>query len=88
MANIISKKLPKGKRDPFKYLDKGSMATIGKRKAVLEVGSIRMTGFIAWIAWSFVHLLFLVLFRNKLFILISWTYSYFTEQKGVRIIKK
>lgn len=87
IANIIIKGLAKGKRDHFKYLDKGSMATIGKSKAVMEVGRFQLSGFLAWICWSVVHLLFLVLFRNKLMIFLNWVYNYFTEQKGARLIK-
>ena len=87
VANIILKSLNKGKRDRFIYIDKGSMATIGKRKAILEIGKIKISGFIAWIAWLFIHLLFLVLFRNKVSIFSSWVYHYITEKKGVRIIK-
>ncbi|WP_372654361.1 NAD(P)/FAD-dependent oxidoreductase [Halobacteriovorax sp.] len=87
VANLIIKKLPKGKRDSFKYVDKGAMATIGKSKAILEFGKIRITGFVAWVAWGLVHLLFLVLFRNKVFIFFDWVYSYITEQRGARLIK-
>ncbi|ATH08156.1 FAD-dependent oxidoreductase [Halobacteriovorax marinus] len=87
VATIISKRLPKGKRNPFHYMDKGSMATIGKSKAILEFGKIRITGFIAWCAWCLVHLLFLVLFRNRVFIFFDWVYSYLTEQRGARLIK-
>lgn len=87
VAKVISKNLQKGKRDPFHYLDKGIMATIGKRKAIMEVGAIRVSGFIAWMAWSLIHLLFLVLFRNRVSILMSWIYNYFTEQRGARLIK-
>lgn len=87
VAGVIAKRLSAGKRDPFKYFDKGTMATIGKSKAVLELKSIRMTGFIAWVAWCMVHLLFLVLFRNRVFIFFDWVYNYMTEQRGARLIK-
>lgn len=87
VARIIYKKIEKLKRNPFKYIDKGIMATIGKRRAVMQVGKFHMSGFFAWVAWSVVHLLFLVLFRNKISILMSWIYNYFTEQRGARLIK-
>ncbi len=87
ISNIIIKKLKKGKRDSFEYLDKGSMATIGKSKAIAQFKNIRISGTIAWILWLAVHLLFLVLFRSKVSILFSWIYNYFTERRGVRIIK-
>ena len=71
---------------PFKYWDKGTMATIGRSKAVAEVGPFKFSGLIAWLTWLFVHLLFLIGFRNKIAVLIQWTYSYFTYKRGARII--
>ncbi|MDA8794082.1 NAD(P)/FAD-dependent oxidoreductase, partial [Bacteriovoracaceae bacterium] len=87
VANLIRKNIPKGKRDPFKYIDKGSMATIGKKKAIFQFKGIKLNGIIAWMLWLVVHLLFLVLFRNKVLIFISWVYSYITEKRSVRVIK-
>ena len=87
VARIIARKIPKGKRDPFHYLDKGIMATIGKSKAVMQVGSFKMAGIFAWLSWCLVHLLFLVLFRNRIFIFFDWGYNYITEQRGARLIK-
>ncbi|MEM6263352.1 MAG: NAD(P)/FAD-dependent oxidoreductase [Bacteroidota bacterium] len=71
---------------PFEYFDKGSMATIGRNKAVLDVGKIHMKGFIAWMGWMFVHLLFLIGFRNKVVVFTNWVWSYFTYDKGFRLI--
>ena len=76
---------PKARR-PFDYWDKGTMATIGRSAAVAKVGSLELTGWVAWVAWLFVHLLFLVGFRNRLAVLLQWTYSYFTYRRGARII--
>jgi len=73
-------------RPPFKYWDKGTMATIGRSAAVVHAGPIKMHGFIAWVAWLFVHLIFLIGFRNKIAVLIQWAYSYFTYKRGSRII--
>ena len=73
-------------RPPFSYWDKGTMATIGRSKAVAVVGKIRFSGFFAWLAWLVVHLVFLVGFRNRLSVLLSWTYSYFTYKRGARLI--
>lgn len=73
-------------RKPFAYWDKGSMATIGRSAAVAEMGDFHFTGFVAWMAWLGVHLLFLVGFRNKIAVLIQWAYSYFTYKRGSRII--
>jgi len=87
VARLIRKKTPKGKRDPFKYIDKGTMATIGKSKAVLEFHQFTMAGFPAWLAWCFIHLLFLVKFRNRVFVMFDWLHSYLTGERGARLIK-
>ena len=87
VANIINRKIPKGKRNNFKYFDKGIMATIGMRKAIMEKGKFTMAGFSAWLAWCFVHLLSLVKFRSRIFVLMDWVNCYFTGQRGARIIK-
>lgn len=73
-------------RHPFKYWDKGSMATIGRSAAVAQIKSFEFTGFLAWVAWLVVHLLFLVGFRNKVSVFMQWAYSYFTYKRGARII--
>ncbi|TAF67295.1 MAG: NAD(P)/FAD-dependent oxidoreductase [Cytophagales bacterium] len=82
IKNIIQKRNLK----PFKYLDKGSMATVGRNKAVVDMGKIRIQGFIAWFIWIFVHLLYLVGFRNKLGVLLTWISSYFSYDKSHRLI--
>jgi len=73
-------------RKPFYYFDKGSMATIGRSRAIAKVGKLEFSGFLAWQAWLFIHLIFLVGFRNKLSVLISWAYSYLTFKRGARVI--
>lgn len=73
-------------RPAFRYLDKGTMATIGRGHAVAEVGPLRLRGLLAWLAWLFVHLVLLVGVRNRLFVLLSWAISYITFSKGTRII--
>lgn len=84
-ANIIA--LINGKlMQPFQYKDLGSMATIGRHKAVMEVFSIKMQGFFAWIGWMFLHLVTLIGFRNKLVVLLNWMWNYFTYQNAIRII--
>ena len=70
----------------FDYFDKGSMATIGRNKAVVDMGGIHLKGLIAWLTWMFVHLLFLIGFRNKLVVFVNWIWSYFTYDKGTRVI--
>jgi NADH dehydrogenase len=71
---------------PFTYFDKGNMATIGRRAAVLDSFGIRLTGFIAWLGWLVVHLMFLVGFRNRVVVLLNWAYNYFTFDRGLRLI--
>ena len=93
VAEIISSELnsssvSQGSRPPFRYWDKGSMATIGRSAAVAQLRGLHLTGFSAWMAWLLVHLLFLIGFRNKLSVLLQWAYSYFTYQRGARIITK
>jgi NADH:ubiquinone reductase (H+-translocating) len=73
-------------RQAFAYVDKGSMATIGRSAAVAEIGRLKLSGWIAWMAWLLVHLLFLVGFRSKVAVLINWIYSYLTFKRGARII--
>lgn len=73
-------------RKPFRYWDKGTMATIGRSKAVAEIGKMHFSGYLAWLAWLGVHLIFLVGFRNKLFVFMQWVYSYLTYKRGARII--
>lgn len=73
-------------REPFVYFDKGTMATIGRSRAVAKIGKLQFSGFTAWLAWLFIHLVFLVGFRNKLSVLLAWTYSYLTFRRGARVI--
>ena len=73
-------------RDPFKYWDKGTMATIGHSRAVAMVGWFKCSGFIAWLMWLGVHILFLVGFTNKVTIVIRWVWAFFTRRQGARVI--
>ena len=73
-------------RPKFVYWDKGMMATIGRSAAVAAAGKMRMKGFIAWLAWLFVHIIFLVGFRNRLVVLFQWLYSYTNYKRGARIV--
>jgi NADH dehydrogenase len=87
-ARAIARQID-GKADanePFTYFDKGNMATIGRSKAVAQVGKLEFGGFTAWLAWLFVHLVFLIGFRNKIAVLIQWFYSYVNYRRGSRII--
>lgn len=73
-------------RPRFHYWDKGSLATIGRAAAVAEFGKIHISGFVAWLAWLFVHILFLIGFRNRLLVFIQWAWSYVTYERGARLI--
>jgi NADH:ubiquinone reductase (H+-translocating) len=73
-------------REEFEYLDKGSLATIGRSRAVADLGKLHFSGYFAWLAWLFVHLLFLIGFRNRLFVMIEWAWAYFTYNHGARLI--
>jgi NADH:ubiquinone reductase (H+-translocating) len=89
VAHIIEDELSMGKAAPrpaFGYWDKGTMATIGRSAAVAYTGPIKMHGFIAWMGWLFVHLIFLIGFRNKVAVMMQWIYAYFTYKRGARII--
>jgi NADH dehydrogenase len=73
-------------REPFHYLDKGSLATIGRSKAVADLGKLHFSGYFAWLAWLFVHLLFLIGFRNRLMVMLEWAWAYLTFNQGARLI--
>ncbi len=90
VARLIGDELEPGAgrapRPQFSYWDRGTMATIGRSAAVAWIGKLKISGLIAWLAWLFVHLIFLIGFRNKLAVLLQWTYSYFAYKRSARII--
>ncbi len=73
-------------RPPFHYFDKGSLATIGRSAAIAQFGKIHISGFMAWLAWLFVHILFLIGFQNRILVFIQWAWSYFTYERSARLI--
>jgi len=73
-------------RHPFHFVDKGQMATIGRKRAVLEIGSIKLSGWFAWVAWLVVHIYYLTGFRNRLLVVLQWAWSYMTWGRGARLI--
>jgi NADH:ubiquinone reductase (H+-translocating) len=73
-------------RSPFHYWDKGSLATIGRAAAVAQFGKIHISGYLAWLSWLFVHIFFLIGFRNRLLVFIQWAWSYVTYERGARLI--
>ena len=74
------------KRSPFRYMDKGMMATIGRKRAVVESAGLKWGGFFAWITWLVVHIYYLIGFRNRLFVLMQWAWAYLTFRRGARLI--
>jgi NADH dehydrogenase len=90
VARIIRDELDSGGastlRPGFKYWDRGTMATIGRSAAVAWIGKLHFSGFLAWLTWLLVHLIFLIGFRNKLAVLFQWTHSYLTYKRSARLI--
>src|SRR5579864_1752049 len=86
VARNIEHDLTGQRREAFHYLDKGSLATIGRAAAVAQFGKIHLSGFLAWLAWLFVHIFFLIGFRNRFVVMFQWAWSYFTFERGVRLI--
>lgn len=85
-AEMIQADLLHKPRQAFKYNDKGIMATIGKRSAVAQVGALRLSGSIAWFGWLFVHVMYIVGFKNKFFVMFQWAWSYVFNKRGSRLI--
>jgi NADH dehydrogenase len=75
-------------RTPFSYRDKGSLATIGKHRAVGQIGRFKLTGYFAWLTWLFVHILYLVGFKNLVTVFLEWTWSYVFSRRGARLITR
>ena len=86
VARQIRSMLAGGWTQRFEYFDKGTMATIGRNKAVVDAGFLRFSGYFAWLAWLFVHILFLIGFRNRLLVMMHWTYAYLTYGRSARLI--
>lgn len=87
VGSLIAKAL-KGNRpaEPFKYWDKGNMATIGRSHAVVESGKMRLTGKLAWLAWLFIHVLYLARFENRVLVMFQWFWNYITRNRTARLI--
>lgn len=86
VAHQILNDLSGKPRKKFTYFDKGQMATIGRKKAIVQFKRLRFNGFLAWLSWLFIHIYYLIGFRNKFFVLCQWAYSYYTYQRGARLI--
>lgn len=86
LAKNISRMVKGKKLQPFEYYDKGTMATIGRNRAVADLGKLRFGGFFAWLTWMFVHLWFLIGFRNRLVTFLNWVYNYFNYDRAAGAI--
>jgi NADH dehydrogenase len=86
VARVISARLKGGSLPPFQYKNRGSMATIGRAAAVVDLGWLRFSGFFAWLTWLFVHLMYLVEFGNRVLVLMQWAWNYFTRNRSARLI--
>ncbi len=85
-ARTILTDLEGHRRQPFRYRDKGQLAVIGRGRALADFGRLQLAGFFAWLTWVFVHIFFLIGFRNRVLVLFEWAWSYFTFQRGARLI--
>jgi len=85
-AAVTRARLSGGTSRPFRYIDKGNLATIGRARAVADLHVVRLSGFPAWAAWLGVHLWYLVGFQNRLLVFIRWAFSFMTRGRGARII--
>jgi NADH dehydrogenase len=85
-ARSIRRKLSGNATRPFHYVDKGTLATIGRSAAVADIRGWKISGFFAWIAWLGIHIFFLIGFRNRLLVMFEWAWAYLTWQRGARLI--
>lgn len=86
VAKHILNKLNNQETENFKYFDKGSMATVGRNRAVVDMGNLHLKGFIAWMTWMFVHLVSIFGFRNRLVTFVNWSIKFLTKNSGIRLI--
>lgn len=86
VAEIITRGIPEERRIPFVYRDRGILATIGRAKAVAQFGTVSLSGVVAWLAWCFVHIFFLIGFRNRARVMFEWIWYYVTFKPGARLI--
>jgi len=86
VGQLIKNEISGNNRKEFHYVDKGTMATIGRAKAVADIRGFKFSGFFAWALWSIVHIFFLIGFRNRFRVFVEWMWHYFTFKRGVRLI--
>ena len=86
MGHQVARNIAHGTRTPYRYFDKGTLATIGRSKAVGFTGRIHMSGLLAWLGWVFIHLIFLVTYRNRMLVFIKWAWAWFTYERASRLL--
>jgi NADH dehydrogenase len=86
VADLIQRRLRGAPVQAFRYRDRGTMATIGRAAAVADLGWLRLSGFLAWLVWLFIHILFLIEFENRILVLFQWAWNYFTRNRSARLI--
>lgn len=86
VAQYIKQELRSQTHSPFRYTEVGSLAVIGQNAAVVDLGWIKLTGFIAWLTWVFAHIYYLIEFDNKLVVMVQWGWNYLTSGRGARLI--
>jgi NADH dehydrogenase len=87
-AANVARAIAGGQTRPFRYIDPGNMATIGRNAAIADFGFLRVSGYLGWILWLFIHILFLIGFRNRLSVMLQWGAAYLTYQRSVRLITR
>ena len=87
-ARMVKSRLRGREHKPFRYRDKGNLATIGRARAVADLHAIRLSGFPAWVTWLVVHLWYLIGFQNRLLVMIRWAFSFLTHGRGGRLIEE
>jgi NADH dehydrogenase len=88
VGRVIRDRLRDRETEPFRYVDKGNLATIGRSKAVADIKGIRISGLAAWVTWLLVHLFYLIGFQNRLLVITRWMFSYVTRGRGARLISE
>lgn len=86
VGKMLKRLLKNGERPAFQYYDKGQMATIGRARAIVEMGGLRLSGFLAWLMWSFIHIFYVIGFRNRFRVMAEWIWYYITFKGGFRLI--
>lgn len=86
VARLLRRRLDGRSSKPFRYLDKGNMATVGRKMAIAEIGNFKLSGPIAWLAWLFIHLMYLAEFENRLLVFVQWGWGYFSRNRSARLI--